>query len=301
MSDYSVETMNVQFINQAFLDKIDQGMTKEAGVAMSAFVRQKLREEGFTRKLFNVQQVTASDLDRGLDDQPRIIIEKEPDSTATFMALSGQPTVRYFTGARYEVPFYKLSSQKFKKSKFELMTARTDIPTVIQENSVKDLQAQEDQNLYGSLLNIAGAAGNILTISGTTSTNYVQQFTTGIQELLAKKLPVGNILMTQSMYYNLMKQPATQIGSGLAGELVSGNGGLTGLFGNKIITTIKNDILPDNQFIVFTTPQYLGQMYILQDATVFIKTEADMLSFQTFESIGAGIGNTNGFVVCNLV
>lgn len=71
-----VETVNVQFLNQSFIDKIDQGLVKEAGAAMSAFVRQKLRETGFTRKILTPQMITASDLDRGLDDQPRVIIER---------------------------------------------------------------------------------------------------------------------------------------------------------------------------------------------------------------------------------
>ena len=51
--------------------------------------------------------------------------------------------------------------------------------------------------------------------------------------------------------------------------------------------------------IVFAPTQYLGQMYILQDAMVYLKTEADMLSFKTYEAIGLGIGNTNGAVVIN--
>lgn len=297
---YNTETINVQFLNQGFIDKIERGMVKEAEVASSTFVRQRLREDGFARKIFQPTLVTGAELDRQLTEEPTIIVEKEPDSVAASIPFVGRATPRYFSSTRYAVTFYTVSSDEFKKSKFELVTARTDIPTILQENSVKDLQTQEDQNLYGSLINIAGSAGNIINISGTTSTNYVQQFTTGIQALLAKKLPIGNILMTQSMYYNLMKQPATQIGSGLAGDLVRGAGGLDGLFGNRFITTIKNDILPDNQFIVFTTPQYLGQMYLLQDATVFIKTEADILSFRTYESIGVGVGNTNGFIVCNL-
>lgn len=298
---YNTETINVQFLNQSFINKVEQGLVKEAEVASSTFVRQKLREDGFARKIFNPVMVSAAELDRQMTEEPTIIVEKEPDSVAAAIPFVGRTTPRYFSSHRYAVTCNTISSEEFKKSKFELMTARTDIPTILQENSVKDLQAQEDQTLYGGLMNIAGAAGNIVNISGTTSTNYVQQFTTGIQSLLAKKLPIGNILMTQSMYYNLMKQPATQIGSGLAGDLVRGAGGLDGLFGNRFITTIKNDIIPDNQFIVFTTPQYLGQMYLLQDATVFIKTEGDMLSFRTYEAVGIGIGNTNGFMVCNLL
>ena len=298
--DYNTETVNAQILNQAFINKLDNGMVKEAEVAASSFVRQKLREDGFARKIFQPRLIAATDLHRQTTEEPTIIVEKEPESIAASIPFHGRATPRYFASKRYPVTFSQITSDEFKKNKFELMTAGVDIPTILQENSVKDMQTQEDVGLYSSLLNVAGAAGNIFTLSGTTSTNYVQQFVAGIQQLLAKQLPLGNILMTQSMYYNLLKQPATQIGSALASDLVRGSTGLDGLFGNKIITTIKNDIIPDNQFIVFTAPQYLGQMYLQQDATVFLKTEGPNLSFYAYESIGIGIGNVNGFVVCNL-
>jgi hypothetical protein len=92
---------------------------------------------------------------------------------------------------------------------------------------------------------------------------------------------------------------ATQIGSGLASGLVSGAANLDNFFGFKIITTIKNDILPNTQAIVFAPPQYLGQFYILQDAMVFLKTEADIITFRTYEALGAGLGNVNGAIVLN--
>jgi hypothetical protein len=48
---------------------------------------------------------------------------------------------------------------------------------------------------------------------------------------------------------------------------------------------------------VFAPEAYLGQFYTLQDATVFLKAEQDMIEFQTYEAVGAGIGNVNGAVV----
>ena len=301
MSDYSVETMNVQFINQAFLDKIDQGMTKEAGVAMSAFVRQKLREEGFTRKLFNVQQVTASDLDRGLDDQPRIIIEKEPDSTATFMALSGQPTVRYFTGTRYEVPFYKLSSQKFKKSKFELATYKTDIRNILQENSVKDIQKQEDENFIRGLRLIHNdtRGAEFIVPTGDRVTDKLMNL---LKVLVGDMQKPAKILMSHQLYLTMLREPATQLGDAVASEHFK-TGSMDGFYGFEIITTIKADILSSDGVVkgdlvaVFAPEAYLGQFYSLQEPTVFLKAEADMIEFETYESIGIGIGNVKGFVL----
>lgn len=291
---YGTETTNVQFLNQAFIDKIDGGMEKEASVAASAFVRQKLREDGFTRKIMEPSMVTAADLDRQLTDEPAIIVEKEPDSVAASMGFKGRAELRYFKGERYAVTFHKVESNEFKKSKFELATYRTDIRTVLQENSVKDIQKVEDVSFYENVVAMATANSNVHTISGGFN---MPNFQAGIKKLLAKQLPVGKILMTQEMYADFLAQPATQIGSDAASALFMGQTGLATPYGNQIIVTNKNDILPNNRMIVFAPTQYLGQMYILQDAMVYLKTEADLLSFKTYESIGVGIGNVNGAVV----
>ncbi|MCI4438227.1 MAG: hypothetical protein JHC33_15585 [Ignisphaera sp.] len=293
---YNTETINVQFLNQSFLDKIDQGMTKEASVAMSAFVRQKLREDGFARKILMPTLVTAADLDRQITEEPTVIIEKEPDSIAASVPFVGRPEIRYFKGARYPVTFNKIESAEFKKSKFELATYRTDIRTVLQENSVKDLQKQEDQSLYNAVTTIAAANSNVYTISGGFT---VQTLMNGVKNLLAKQVPVGTLLMTQEMYADLIKQPATQVGSGVAGSLMTGTANLDNFYGWKIITTNKNDILPNNQCIAFAPPQYLGQFLMLQDSMVYLETRADMISFKTYEAVGMGFGNVNGAVVLN--
>ncbi len=296
MSGYSTETINQQFLNQSFLDKLDQGMTKEAGAAMSAFVRQKLREDGFTRKILQPRMITATELDRQLTEEPTVIVEKEPDSVAANMPFLGRAKIRYFTGSRYPVTFQKITSDKFVKSKFELATYRTDIRTILQENSVKDLQEQEDRNFYNNIVSIATANSNVSTISGGfTKANLMA----AVKKLQAKKLPVGCILMTQQMYSDLLTFPATDIGSPAASELYRGQSSLDNFFGYKIITTNKNDILPTNRVVIFTAQEYLGQFYSLQEPTVFLKTEADMIEFTTYEAVGSGIGNVNGAIVCD--
>jgi len=296
MSTYNQETVNVQFLNQSFLNKIEDGLTKEASVAGSAFVRQRLREDGFLRKILPPVSITAAELDRQLTEEPVVIVEKEPDSVAATLPFLARSNIRYWKTPRYPVAFQKLASADFRKSKFELMTYRTDIRTILQENSVKDIQAAEDSNFYNNILAIATANGNVYTMAGGfTKANLLA----GVKKMLEKKLPVGCILMTQSMYNDLLSFPATDIGSDAASELFMGRGTLQAPFGYKIITTNKNEILPTNQAIVFTSPQYLGQMFELQAPTLFLKVEQDIIEFTTYESIGAGIGNVNGAIVLN--
>lgn len=309
---YNTETTNVQFMNQSFFQKIDAGMTKEAGVAMSAFVRQKLREDAFVRKILPFQSVTAAELDRQIDEEPTIICEKEPDSVAATLPFLSRSPIRYWTGSRYKVGFQKIASEDFRKSKFELMTYRTDIRTVLQENSIKDMQEQEDLGFYNNLVSISNAnealisggasttIRNTYSISGFSKANYL----VGIKKLLEKRLPVGCVLMSQSLYNDMLAFQSTDIGSPAASALFMGTESLQAPFGYKIITTnkstgsaISGGWFPTNRMIVFAPPAYLGQAFSLQDACVFLKAEMDMIEFTAYESIGLGIGNTQGFVI----
>jgi hypothetical protein len=294
---YNTETVSIQFLNKSFLDKIDAGMTKEAEAASTAFVRQKLRELGFTRKILPPVGITAVELDRQITDEPTVIVEKEPNSEAASFSFTGRPRMRYFQAARYPVTFSKIASREFTKSKFELATYRTDIRTILQDNSVRDMQKVEDETFYSAALAMATKAGNVTNVTGGVT---IDNFMEGVRTIVGNQLPLGCILMTQGLYTQLLTQPSTQIGSPLASDLTIGRTDFNNFYGYPIITTIKNDIVPDNQALYFASPNYLGQFYVLQDATVFIKVEnGDMLHFLSYESVGVGIGNTNGVAVIN--
>lgn len=302
-------TVSTQFINQTFIDKVYGGQIKEAMDASSTFVRLKLREEGFTRKIITPQQVTAADLDRDLDDQPRIIVEKEPDSIAASFGLSGRPEIRYFKAPRYAVNFYKVASEDFRKSKYELATYKANIQQILQENSVKDIQRQEDANFIAGLKTIAADAN-----SGNPGVqDYTEGF--GVRSLMkALKLLTkleqkpGKILMPYNLYMELLTRQARIIGDTAATEHLRGVG-LETFYGFQIVTTNKHDLLSSDgstdpeaatfgdMVAIFAPESYFGQFYSLQDPTVFIKTEADMIEFQTYESVGVGVGNTKGFVL----
>lgn len=298
MSNYAMETASVKFLNQAFLDKIDGGLEKEASAAMTAFVRQKLREDGFTRKIMTPQLLTSSDLDRGLDDQPRKIVEKEPDSIAADLPLSGRAELRYFKTDRYEVTFSKISSRTFQKSKYELATYATDIRQVLQDNSVKDLQFTEDSNFIAGLKTIAAAQhGGIVDANAGFGIKSLMEM---VNELVKVKQKPAKILMPWNLYLKLYSRPSSVVGSITANEHFNGQD-MRQAFGFEIIPTNKLDLMSSDGTIqgdmiaIFAPESYLGQFYSLQEPTVFLKTEQDMIEFTTYESVGVGIGNTNGF------
>ena len=89
---YKTQTQQVsaQFINSNFVRKLDDGRTKEAEAEGTAFIRQRLRQESFFREIIEPIMLADDELDRDENtDQPKKIVEKEPDSVATFVPFNG--------------------------------------------------------------------------------------------------------------------------------------------------------------------------------------------------------------------
>jgi hypothetical protein len=99
--------------------------------------------------------------------------------------------------------------------------------------------------------------------------------------------------MTKELYYDALALPATSVGDVIASRHYDeGIESENHLYGFPVITTIKRDILPPNTMYVFGPQEYLGNFFLLQDATLFIKQEADMIEFWSYAAPGIGIGNT---------
>lgn len=296
---YKTETQNVSAttLNSSFVRKLEEGRTKEASVEGSAFIRAKLRQESFAREVISPVMLADDEIDRDENtDLPKKIVEIEPDSVATFVPFKGTGRRTWFKGPRYAIYFGKTESQHFTKSKFELMTYQNDIRKILSDNSVKDMADQEDLRFKSTLDDIAAAA---IAAGASQTTDKNSQGLTGgsisaaLQALTSRKLPVGKILMSKSTYYDVLKRVATDVGDDVASRHYDqGVEQEDKLFGFPVITTIKNDILPDNEVWVFAPENYLGNFYLLQDATLFIKQEADIIEFWSYAAPGIGIGNT---------
>ena len=302
MSGYKTETEKVsaQFINSNFVRKLEQGRVKEATEEGSAFIRTKMRQEAFTREILPPILLADDEIDRDENtDQPKKIVEKEPDSVATFVPFYGTGPRTLFRGPRYAVYFGKTESQRFRKSKFELMTYQNDIRKILSDNSVKDMADQEDIKFMGTINSILAA--NPAQVVGATGFNSAS-FKSGFQNMVSRRLPIGKILMTKKTYYEALDLPATSVGDDVASSHYrEGIEKEERLWGLPVVTTIKTDIITpqggaQNSVYIFAPENFLGNFFLLQDATLFIKQEADMIYFHSYAAPGIGIGNTNSVV-----
>jgi hypothetical protein len=290
-----VETTGVtaQLINSNFVKKIEDGRIKEAQSEGSAFIRSKLRQTSFAREIMPPIVLADDEIDRDVDtDLPRKIVEKEPDSVATFVTFKGTGDRTWFSGPRYAVYFGKVESQRFTKSKFELMTYQNDIRKILTDNSVKDMADIEDGKFYESCVEIM-TANPTQDLSGAGSL-VADKVVEALKAHINRKVPIGKLLMTKELYYDVLKIPATSVGDPIASRHYDdGVEEEEKLWGIPVVTTIKNDIVQNDEFWVFSPENYLGNFFLLQDATLFIKQEADIIEFWSYSAPGIGIGNTN--------
>jgi len=327
MSNIETSGISAQYINQSFVRKLEEGRVKEAQDEGSRFIRSKLRQESFAREILEPVEIGADEIDRDEHtDQPKKIIEKEPDSVATFVTFKGSGQRTFFRGPRYSVSFGKIETEHFMKSKFELLTYQNDIRKILTDNSVKDMADVEDQKFIETIKAAMGQVGRTSVLgvderaqnNNTGGINSDFQFNVAnlkqandlncdgkpltknliaqlFQNMTMQKMPIGKLLMTKSTFMEVLKFDHTEVGNDIvSAHYRDGIAGEEKLFGVPVITTIKNDIIEDNEIYLFAPENYLGNFFLLQDATLFIKQEADMIEFWSYSAPGIGIGNANG-------
>lgn len=305
---------NTQVLNRMLLDRITasaEGEVKEASAAGTNMIRRRIREEGFTRRIIPPQTVTNEDLDRVLEhDRPVIIEDMEPLSKgAKSIPFGDSADTQFYYGNKYAVVFNPITTPEWTKDINELRTYRMDLRQVITDNSLKDIQTEEDgkfiamcDTIVGPVAGV-GAAGvqqNFNIAGGITRDTYVEV----LSKLEDQNLNNGVILMNRRTAKEFLKFDRSEIGGDLAQDLFKQ--GLTALqeamiFGVKHIFTIKRNLVPDNVIYLYTEPGFLGKFYVLSDVTMYVEKRKDILRFSAREVIGLTVANVAGIAKVNFI
>lgn len=312
----TVETskLSAQYLNKNFINKLEAGQTKEAEEKGSLFLRKEIREHSIARKIMTPMDITEDELDQSLDsDQPMKIVEKEIDTRATFVPFRGTGDHKWFYGDKYAVKFGKIETERFSKSKFELMTYRNDIRKYLTDNAVFDMANQED-NKFFTLVNEAialDAATQEISISGapTVAEDIRNAVVAGAKRMTEKRKPLGKMVMSKSLYLEVLKLEQATVGDTVASRHYDkGVEGEESLWGIPVITTIKagatldgnKTVIKDDEIYFMPHENFLGNFFLLQDATLYIKQEADIFTFWSYSAPGIGIGVSDSLVKCVL-
>lgn len=285
------ENLDPQTFNNLFIERLDttEGMQKSAA-AGATFIRAKMRENGVFRRILPPVGVTPAELQVATDHDTLIFVRDiEHDSKAMALNFAGEADERYLQGKRYALPFYKIESEKFVKSEGELLAYKYPVTKVIEENSVKDMQAVEDYRFIDHAEAAIAITGKRLTSAATAVDRKV--LNSLFKMIDYDKLSVGVVLMNNVDWDDYCIQPATDVGSGLATEITIGGYKYQTILGRRLVVTNKHEMLLPGEMWAFTDPAYLGDFLILNDIKFWIKKEADLVMWKSWEYLAGGFGN----------
>lgn len=290
MSTYTASTLNTLFTQQ--LDT-SEGREKLAAAGAS-YIRERLRETSFARKILPPEQVTKADCQRSVDHDGLVkIVDIEPQSRAMAINFRSAPDARYISAPRFEVAFYTISSERFEKAEQELQAYEMPITKVIEQNSVKDIQAVEDTQFTQSS-RLATIETQKVLLENKLGLDAKSDLTDLFDQLDDFRLLVGSILMCKSQLNKWMAMDHTMIGDVLSSEIAKDGYRYNTLLGHKLLTTTKTQILSPREIFVFAEPDYLGKFYILNNTKFYIDKRANFIEWQAWEDIGMAFGSIDG-------
>lgn len=315
-NDNDLQVENIQALNRKLIDQIaasDEGEVKQASAAGTNMIRRRIREEGFTRRILPPVPVTNDDLDRVVQhDRPVIIEDMEPLSKgAKSISFGDSADSETYYGNKFVCVFNPITTPEWTKDINELRTYRMDLRQVITDNSLKDIQTEEDGKFIAGVNTICGpvvsggAPGvglggvqqnhEIVPLDAATGARFGRaDYSKVLSVLEDQNLNNGVVLMNRKTAKTFLTFNRTEIGGDLAQDLMKE--GLTALqeakiFGVKHLFTIKRNLVPDGVIYLFSEPGFLGRFYTLSETTLFVEKKKDILRSSARETISVTIAN----------
>jgi len=295
----------VQLLNETLFEQLDTpGMQKQAIDAVNDFTRTKMREDGFYRRIIPPLTITNDELDRQVDtDKPVKVVDKEPDSPAAVsIPFATLPTNFYIRGPRYRVMFDRIVSPRAVKDVDELRTYVIDIRQVLSDNMIKDMLAEEDSKFITAF---NASVGQIDTVNPLSQEVQYETISGGItRETLVDALKVmprtpshfevETCLVNNITIKELLKFGRDEMGGDFSQDIIKNGWAETNFLNCRWIVTIKRNLVQDNEMYMFASPKFIGKNYELEPTTMYIRREAYMLEYFSYNTQGGSFGHTNG-------
>jgi len=290
--------------NESFCDMLDSdGFRKQAEAEASDYVRLKLREEGFSRKIIEPQDVTAGDIVPQLwTDKPVLIFSKETDiQPAVQVGYAANPIGFYIRQSKFAVTPTMIITPQVQKHKWELRSYKFDVRQVFADNIVKDMGAREDQGLLATTNVILIGANSVVpasgvaqykTISGGFSRSSVVEACDKVLQATPFNIPVETCLVNNLTWADHRKWRRDEAGGDISEKFLTQGWTQTDLLGKNWLITIKRGLVPTLTQYLFGPAKFLGKCCLFTPPTMVVQVEpVGMYKFFAYEEIGTTIAH----------
>jgi hypothetical protein len=267
------------------------------------FTRIRIRESSVFEKVMPGVKIADDELTPQLGTDKNVkLVEREPASPAAItIPLGTQPIQYYFRGDRYPVFFDRIVTPKFTKDISELRTYGMDIRQVISDNAILDMDFEFDRKMLAACQTIVGAEGSTVAETGVIQNrNIIDALGITRNSLfdMRKILPETfahlegvTILVNNITIHDVAKFGRDEVGGDLSESMFVEGFQQKRLLGMNWIVTNKTELVENNTFWIFASPEFIGKSFILEDVTLFLDKRAYNLEFFAYTERGATIGN----------
>lgn len=292
---------------------------------VGGYIRDRLREASFLERVLPPQTVTRSDCQISVNHDSLVKIEHlEPRSRAMVVTFRGEPSARLLRGERVEVPFITIMSEMYQKPEQEFLAYPYPLGKVVEQNSIRDIGEIQDRQflIYSeaavqALQTEANGSTTSLNATALQSATPPVEFSVIKGELARAastndaivrpiqrpdivnlmKLLDGNrlecelILITSKDLDDVLQWTIEDQGSKVQSETTEKGWVFNTLLGKKLIRTIKTDILRPGNVYAYTSPEFLGRFYILNNVKFYIDKVINLIKFVAWKDVGMSIVN----------
>lgn len=291
----------IKAANEGFLDAL-QNDPKKASTVASRWVRMYLRETAFMRGYIGVDKPEALIPCDTSDEVYTLIYKEPPTATAVSIPFGAHSSARTMRADRIRVYFHRVNGTKYVVPDVFYLKAYPDgmdIRQIIADNTLKEIEYQEDARWIQVINNILGSAGSTSPWTGKVMYRAVgaamsRQTLPILQTMLrqcANRLSAGTALMNFITELELETLDRNAAGGDIAETTLINGWTQTKLLGMNVIYTSKCDIIPDGAVYVLAPSEFFGAFYEVEEATMYIKAEDYRYSMFPSEIIGGALVN----------
>lgn len=303
----------------------DPGAKTKLASKFGAYVKDRLREASFVESIVPSETVDRSQCQVSVNHDALVKIEYlAPKSRAAVITFRGEPEANFIRGNKVEVPFITIMSDMFQKPEQEFLAYAYPIGKVIEDQAVKDIGEVQDREwlihseaaVQALQAEANGGAVTSLNTSGLNASTVVEysvikgeiakaQATNNavvhpiqrkdlvnlMRVLDGRRLETAMFLMTTTDWDNILAWTVEDAGSPNQSATMYEGIKSNLLLGKRYVKSVKTDILRPGNVYSYTSPEYLGRNYLLNNVKFYIDKVINLVKFVAWKDIAMSIVN----------
>lgn len=283
--------------------------------AAGLFIAQKLRERAFSRQILTPKPVTRFDLQVDVNHDQLVFIDEKEVTTSAAKAVNfkAEPDGRYVTTPRYAIGIFQISSDIYAKKEIELLASTQPVTKIIEENTVREIEAVEDGYFLQYADAAAVASGNAIVFSTGAGGQLTKGAIKALKNLIdSKQLFCKTVLMSNVTFNDFYTMTYSELGSDLLKEVTIEGYRYYNIGGMKLIVSIKDTMFQHPTTVLasgekarfiygFAEEKALGRFLVLDTLKFGVRKTFDLIEWKAWSYTGIGFGNTNAVARLTLV